>query len=137
MLDALTGSLEGGAPLVSRTIGSWAASEIADLLRAQEKAHELPDRQLSFFREGRTGANFVIRATDQVRLDSCATDLAAALEEAGFRDRRGRHLENRCFSTRRKPERPNSDARLISGRPSARSCPIRAHDARLRAHLAG
>src|SRR3546814_6209733 len=33
MLDALTGMLEGGAPLISRTIGCWVAeSEVADLL---------------------------------------------------------------------------------------------------------
>lgn len=86
MLDALTGSLEGGDPLVSRTIGSWAAeSEIADLLRAQEKSHEgCQIGSYPFFREGKTGANFVIRSTDQSRLDACAADLAAALEAAGF-----------------------------------------------------
>ncbi|OYX10360.1 MAG: competence/damage-inducible protein A [Sphingomonadales bacterium 32-68-7] len=40
MLDALTGTLEGGAPLLSETIGCWTAeSEVADLLRAVEKAH--------------------------------------------------------------------------------------------------
>jgi molybdenum cofactor synthesis domain-containing protein len=33
MLDALTGTLEGGRPVLSRTIGAWAAeSEIADML---------------------------------------------------------------------------------------------------------
>jgi molybdenum cofactor synthesis domain-containing protein len=86
MLDALTGSLEGGDPLVSRTIGSWAAeSEIAELLRAQEKSHEgCQIGSYPFFREGKTGANFVIRSTDQSRLDACVADLAAALEAAGF-----------------------------------------------------
>src|SRR3546814_9014343 len=40
MLDALTGELEGGAPLVAHTIGAWAPeSEIADLLRRGEKEH--------------------------------------------------------------------------------------------------
>lgn len=86
MLDALTGSLEGGTPLVSRTIGSWAAeSEIADLLRTQEKEHEgCQIGSYPFFRDGRTGANFVIRSTDQARLDGCAEDLAEALEARGF-----------------------------------------------------
>ena len=38
MLDALTGTLEGGRPVVSRTVGAWVAeSEVADLLRATEK----------------------------------------------------------------------------------------------------
>src|SRR3546814_18100715 len=40
MLDALPGMLEGGAPLISRTIGCWVAeSEVADLLRSTEHAH--------------------------------------------------------------------------------------------------
>ena len=34
MLDALTGTLEGGAPLLSETIGSWVQeSAVADILR--------------------------------------------------------------------------------------------------------
>src|SRR3954471_11134855 len=37
MLDALTGTLEGGLPVLSRTVGAWVAeSEIADLLRETE-----------------------------------------------------------------------------------------------------
>ncbi|MCE3519437.1 hypothetical protein LXJ58_32310, partial [Escherichia coli] len=41
MLDALTGTLEGGRPVVSGTIGCWVAeSEVADLLRDAEKTHE-------------------------------------------------------------------------------------------------
>ena len=40
MLDALTGTLEGGRPVVSRQIGCWVAeSEIADLLREAERTH--------------------------------------------------------------------------------------------------
>src|SRR3546814_11798448 len=40
MLDALTGELEGGAPLTAHTIGAWAPeSEVADILRAAEIAH--------------------------------------------------------------------------------------------------
>lgn len=66
MLDALTGTLEGGRPVVSGTIGSWAPeSEIADLLAAAERAHEgVAIGSYPFFREGRTGANFVIRSPD-------------------------------------------------------------------------
>ncbi|HBM71030.1 MAG TPA: competence/damage-inducible protein A, partial [Erythrobacter sp.] len=41
MLDALTGTLEGGAPLQSETVGCWTPeSEIADILRQVEQAHE-------------------------------------------------------------------------------------------------
>src|SRR3954454_7789166 len=40
MLEALAGTLEGGAPLLSRTIGCWVPeSEVADLLREVEAAH--------------------------------------------------------------------------------------------------
>jgi molybdenum cofactor synthesis domain-containing protein len=55
MLDALTGTLEGGAPLISRSIGCWVAeSEIAELLAATEKAHEgCQIGSYPFFREGK------------------------------------------------------------------------------------
>ncbi|WNO54567.1 competence/damage-inducible protein A [Stakelama saccharophila] len=85
MLDALTGTLEGGAPLVSRTIGCWVAeSEVADLLRSAEKGHPgVAIGSYPFFREGRVGANFVVRATRQALVDRCTADLTAALEHAG------------------------------------------------------
>jgi molybdenum cofactor synthesis domain-containing protein len=86
MLDALTGTLQGGAPLVSRTIGAWVAeSEVADLLREAERAHDgVAIGSYPFFREGRTGANFVIRATDPALVDACAADLRTRLADAGF-----------------------------------------------------
>ena len=85
MLDALTGTLEGGAPLLSETIGCWVAeSEVADLLREIERAHpECAIGSYPFFREGRTGANFVIRSVDPQALKSCADSLEQALGEAG------------------------------------------------------
>ena len=86
MLDALTGTLAGGAPLRIETIGCWVGeSEVADLLRTTEKAH--PACQIGsypFFREGRTGANFVIRSTDRAALEACATALSEALEASGL-----------------------------------------------------
>ena len=86
MLDALTGTLEGGAPLLSETVGCWVAeSEVADLLREVEQAH--PECQIGsypFFREGKVGANFVIRSTDPQALKSCVDGLCQALAEAGF-----------------------------------------------------
>jgi molybdenum cofactor synthesis domain-containing protein len=85
MLDALTGTLEGGKPVVSATIGCWVAeSEIADLLGATERAHEeVAIGSYPFFREGRTGANFVVRATDQRQVDACIADLTTQLEASG------------------------------------------------------
>src|SRR3546814_13044359 len=66
MLDSLTGKLEGGLPVLSATIGCWVAeSEIADLLGATERAHHgCQIGSYPFFREGQTGANFVIRSVD-------------------------------------------------------------------------
>ncbi|MGN6496311.1 MAG: competence/damage-inducible protein A [Tsuneonella sp.] len=85
MLDALTGELEGGAPLLSETVGCWVAeSEVADILRKVEQAHD--NAQIGsypFFRDGRTGANFVIRSTDAATLESCARSLGDALTAAG------------------------------------------------------
>ncbi len=85
MLDALTGQLEGGAPLLSRTIGCWVAeSEISDLLRVTEKGHEgCQIGSYPFFREGRVGCNFVIRSTDQAMIDACGDALIAGLADLG------------------------------------------------------
>lgn len=85
MLDALTGSLEGGAPLMSETIGCWVPeSEVAVLLRETEKAHE--DCQIGsypFFREGQVGANFVVRSIDAASLAACVGDLVDGLRAMG------------------------------------------------------
>lgn len=85
MMDALTGQLEGGDPVLSETIGCWTAeSEVADILGSIENAH--PQCQIGsypFFREGRVGANFVVRSTDAGRLADCLAALTAALEGAG------------------------------------------------------
>jgi molybdenum cofactor synthesis domain-containing protein len=86
MLEALTGTLEGGLPLVSRTVGCWVAeSEVADLLRVAERDH--PGCQIGsypFFREGRVGANFVVRSTDEAELSRCAGELIVRLAAVGY-----------------------------------------------------
>jgi molybdenum cofactor synthesis domain-containing protein len=85
MLDALTGTLEGGLPLVSTTIGCWVGeSEIADLLRETEKAYAgVQIGSYPFFREGRVGANFVIRSTSESELAECAATLTEGLTALG------------------------------------------------------
>ncbi len=85
MLDALTGMLEGGRPVVSKTVGCWVAeSEVADLLRAAEKAHDgVAVGSYPFFRDGRTGANFVVRSPDEALVDACLADLAQQLTGTG------------------------------------------------------
>lgn len=85
MLDALTGTLEGGRPVISRTIGCWVAeSEIADLLRETEQAHEgVAIGSYPFFRDGRVGANFVVRSPDQTVVDATIADLTARIAATG------------------------------------------------------
>jgi molybdenum cofactor synthesis domain-containing protein len=85
MLETLSGQLEGGSPMLSRTIGCWTQeSEVADLLRSVEGANaRCQIGSYPFFREGRVGANFVIRSTDREALDVCARELFSRLEAAG------------------------------------------------------
>jgi molybdenum cofactor synthesis domain-containing protein len=86
MLDSLTGTLEGGRPVVSATIGcAVPESEVADMLAATERAHEgCQIGSYPFFRDGAVGANFVIRSTDTVRLKACEEDLARQLIALGY-----------------------------------------------------
>jgi len=85
MLDGLTGQLEGGLPLLSHTVGCWVAeSEIADLLRETEaKFAGVQIGSYPFFREGRVGANFVIRSTEADLLAACVKSLSGALTSLG------------------------------------------------------
>jgi molybdenum cofactor synthesis domain-containing protein len=85
MLDALTGTLEGGLPLLSTSVGCWVPeSEVSELLAMTEKAHVgCQIGSYPFFREGKVGANFVIRATDQHALDACETALIEGLNAVG------------------------------------------------------
>jgi len=85
MLDALTGTLEGGRPVISRTIGCWVPeSEIADILRETENAHEgVAIGSYPFFRDGRVGANFVVRSPDQALVDTTIADLTARIGATG------------------------------------------------------
>jgi molybdenum cofactor synthesis domain-containing protein len=86
MLDALTGQLEGGRPLVSVTVGAFAPeSEVAELLRAAERSEEgIAVGSYPFFKDGRVGANFVVRSEQQGQAERVASGLAEALSEAGY-----------------------------------------------------
>jgi molybdenum cofactor synthesis domain-containing protein len=86
MLEALSGKLEGGRPVVSVTVGARAAeSEVADLLRETEAAHPgVAIGSYPFFRDGRYGANFVIRSEDGALARETGDDLCARLRVAGF-----------------------------------------------------
>ena len=85
MLDALTGTLQGGRPLLSETVGCWVAeSEIAEMLAMVERTHEGTQiGSYPFFREGKVGTNFVIRSVDSDTLKTCASALIAELAALG------------------------------------------------------
>lgn len=86
MLDALSGQLEGGKPLLSETVGCWVGeSEVADLLSRIEKSYDgIQIGSYPFFREGRFGANFVVRSTESDALTACVTALIGALANIGY-----------------------------------------------------
>ena len=86
MLDALSGKLEGGKPLVSVTVGAFAPeSEVADILRqAEQSAHGISIGSYPFFKEGKVGSNFVVRSEDVERARAVAEDLAGKLADVGY-----------------------------------------------------
>jgi molybdenum cofactor synthesis domain-containing protein len=86
MLAAMTGTLEGGRPVVSVTVGARAPeSDVADLLRETEAANPgVAIGSYPFFKEGRYGSNFVIRSSDGDLARSTARKLAEGLSAAGF-----------------------------------------------------
>jgi molybdenum cofactor synthesis domain-containing protein len=86
MLEALTGKLKGGRPMVSVTVGARAPeSDVADLLRETEAAHPgVAIGSYPFFRDGRYGANFVIRSEDGELARETGSDLVERLKAAGF-----------------------------------------------------
>ena len=86
MLDALSGQLEGGRPLVSVTVGAFAPeSEVAEILRQTEQSAEgISIGSYPFFKEGRVGSNFVVRSEDHEKARAVADVLADRLAEVGY-----------------------------------------------------
>jgi len=86
MLEALTGKLEGGKPIVSVTVGARAPeSDVADLLRETEAANPgVAIGSYPFFKEGRYGANFVIRSEDGELAKRTGEELVRRLREEGY-----------------------------------------------------
>lgn len=60
-------------------------SEVAELLRETERLNEgVAIGSYPFFKEGKVGANFVVRSEDAEQAQSVADLLAASLESAGY-----------------------------------------------------
>ena len=72
--------------MVSITVGARAAeSDVADLLRETEAANPgVAIGSYPFFREGKYGANFVIRSEDGELARTTGDDLADRLRDAGY-----------------------------------------------------
>jgi molybdenum cofactor synthesis domain-containing protein len=86
MLRALDGTIEGGRPMVSISVGAFVAeSEVAELLRDTEASFDqVSIGSYPFQRDDRYGANFVIRSQDARRAQDCADALVAGLSAAGY-----------------------------------------------------
>ena len=86
MLEALSNRLEGGRPMLSRTVGCWVPeSEVADLLRETEAAHSGSQiGSYPFFTGGKVGANFVVRSIDAATVDDCIAAIGAGLVLLGY-----------------------------------------------------
>jgi len=86
MLEALSGTLEGGRPMRSLTIGARAPeSDVADLLRQTEADHPgCAIGSYPFFKDGGYGSNFVIRSEDEALARQCADVLKERLRGQDF-----------------------------------------------------
>lgn len=85
MLAALDGKLEGGLPVLSRTVAAHIAeSRVAQLLESVEKTHTgVQVGSYPFWKDGQTGANFVIRSTDAHVMNAAAEAILAGIAELG------------------------------------------------------
>jgi molybdenum cofactor synthesis domain-containing protein len=91
MLRGLDGKLAGGRPVLSRAVGAWTQeSTVADLLAQVQKAHDgVQVGSYPFWREGKGGANFVLRSVNEQKLAAAITDLTSALEAQGISAQEG------------------------------------------------
>jgi molybdenum cofactor synthesis domain-containing protein len=85
MFDGLKGRLAGGRPILSRTVSGFLGEGIiaAGLGQLQQRYADLDIGSYPFFRQGRFGASFVMRGTEQPRIDSAARELATLIRELG------------------------------------------------------
>lgn len=86
MLEGLSGTLDGGRPVVSVTVGAFAAeSVVADMLRETEAAFAGASiGSYPFDKDGRYGSNFVVRSDDGELARRCGDAVADGLRKAGF-----------------------------------------------------
>ena len=86
MLEALTGTLDGGRPVLSVTVGARVAeSEVADLLSETEKANPgVAIGSYPFFRDGGLAPISWSGPKTRTLAEICAASLADRLRERGI-----------------------------------------------------
>ena len=85
MFDGLKGSLQGGDPVLSRTVSGYIGEGVIakDLGDLQDRHPALEIGSYPFFRQGKFGASFVIRGTDKAEIDVAAIELHAIIKKLG------------------------------------------------------
>jgi len=95
MFEGLRHGLAGGRPMLSRTISAFLGEGIiaAGLGQLQQVYGDLDIGSYPFFRQGQFGASFVLRGTEQARIDAAAKQLAALIRELGTEPIEGEPME--------------------------------------------
>lgn len=85
MFDGLKGSLTAGDKVLSRTVSGYVGEgAIAkDLGALQDRFPALEIGSYPFFRQGKFGASFVIRGTDNTAIDAAVVELHAIIRNLG------------------------------------------------------
>ncbi len=92
MLDSLRHSLAGGAPLISHTVDvPLRESTMAEALGNLQARHAgVSVGSYPYYRDGRAGANLVLRATDEAVLAAAVADVEAMGRELSAEESEGR-----------------------------------------------
>jgi molybdenum cofactor synthesis domain-containing protein len=85
MFEGLRHRLTGGRPMLSRTLAAHIGEGVIakDLGALQSRYEDLEIGSYPFVRQGRFGASFVIRGTDEARIAACAEELEAIIRRLG------------------------------------------------------
>ncbi|HVM85751.1 MAG TPA: molybdopterin-binding protein [Candidatus Binatia bacterium] len=83
MFDGLKGGLSRGDPVLSKTVSAYVGEGVIakDLGALQERYPALDIGSYPFFRQGRFGASFVIRGTDEEMIGQAAAELRAIIRQ--------------------------------------------------------
>jgi molybdenum cofactor synthesis domain-containing protein len=85
MFEGLRHRLLGGKPMLSRTVAAHVGEGVIakDLGALQARYEDLEIGSYPFVRQGRFGASFVIRGTDERRIGACARELETVIRKLG------------------------------------------------------